>query len=45
MAVTISTPVKGAFNAITEFAFTTATTAADGIDLLYQKRAMSMSQF
>ncbi len=37
MAVTISTPVKGAFNAITEFAFTTATTAADGIEFTIPK--------
>jgi|GEM_PF-2473652 len=37
MAVTSLTPTKGAFNTITEFAFTAATTAADGIEFTLPK--------
>lgn len=37
MAVTVLTPVKGDFNAITEYAFTTATTPADGFEFTMPK--------
>lgn len=37
MAVTVLTPVKGAFNEITKYAFTAATTPADGFEFTMPK--------